>query len=791
MKNKINFISGEIYTLSELFSGERRIIIPDLQRDYCWGDEIHTDEKKELVSGFVTTLIEQFDRFRQQTGKKEELSLGLIYGYEAPENHIQLCDGQQRMTTLYLLLGILNRRSGCNAFRERLISDYEYRQDDKEPYLQYAIRETSLYFLSDLVCHFFIDESDDPNRVSEVGAIRESTWFFHEYRYDPSICSMLKALERIDEKIKDKGTGWCCEFGEFLTTRLTFLYYDMENRRNGEETFVVINTTGEPLSAPQNLKPVVFRENTTYLRSDEQGAFHTLPEDWEEIETWFWLNRQGDNDTADAGFNEFLRWCTMLRADEKTIRPVLASGRYAFPEKEIPFAELYRDWTIVRFLFEEWEHRELLKREWLSPAENPNTPGYRVIGQIDCLVLLPLIAFCRKNQIPGEGVSELSLRNLLRLCKFLQNLTRINNVSKNVNELVYDAIWIAGNCRDLVELTKPERRKEVSPMLLTEEEIRKLTILEQHPNDRKAIEETFWNAQDQDRHLSHKIWSGEILPLIEWVTDSEGQFHLDCFNAYLEKFDAVFVGECNSNIDLVRRALLTRNLKAYPRFFRGTTNYSFGWEWSDWQTLINENKEAFRRFFDDLPETADHDEIEQALQQMIDNFSTTSPWAEFIHRKELLEYCGKKNIQWDDTRGGWLLIKSTHATTFLSVRNMRLYLYLKRPESFGGDHTWQVQECQRNKVIVEYRNFIFQIEFANKKWQFELSAKGSGDNMEAYVEPLQEFGWEYNREKSDFTLTVDDNSSENRFEYPVLEEQLTEAIRKIAARPEQQPSSES
>ena len=38
MKNKINFITGETYTLAELFSEDRRVVIPDLQRDYCWGD---------------------------------------------------------------------------------------------------------------------------------------------------------------------------------------------------------------------------------------------------------------------------------------------------------------------------------------------------------------------------------------------------------------------------------------------------------------------------------------------------------------------------------------------------------------------------------------------------------------------------------------------------------------------------------------------------------------------------------------------------------------------------------
>ena len=57
-KNKINFITGETYTLAELFSGNRRIVIPDLQRDYCWGDETNikaTGEVGDLVFDFVNT----------------------------------------------------------------------------------------------------------------------------------------------------------------------------------------------------------------------------------------------------------------------------------------------------------------------------------------------------------------------------------------------------------------------------------------------------------------------------------------------------------------------------------------------------------------------------------------------------------------------------------------------------------------------------------------------------------------------------------------------------------------
>ena len=59
MENNIKFVSGETYNLSELFSGNRRIIIPDLQRDYCWGDENNvksTGETGELVSDFIKNI---------------------------------------------------------------------------------------------------------------------------------------------------------------------------------------------------------------------------------------------------------------------------------------------------------------------------------------------------------------------------------------------------------------------------------------------------------------------------------------------------------------------------------------------------------------------------------------------------------------------------------------------------------------------------------------------------------------------------------------------------------------
>jgi uncharacterized protein with ParB-like and HNH nuclease domain len=90
------------YSLAELLSGERRIVITDFQRDYCWGDNVHGgNADTDIVSGFLDTLIEEFGN------SNSGVLLGKIDVYEEPKNYINLTDGQQRLTTLFLLLGML------------------------------------------------------------------------------------------------------------------------------------------------------------------------------------------------------------------------------------------------------------------------------------------------------------------------------------------------------------------------------------------------------------------------------------------------------------------------------------------------------------------------------------------------------------------------------------------------------------------------------------------------------------------------------------------------------------
>ena len=290
MNRVVSFISGNEYSLSDLFGGDTKVIIPDLQRDYCWGDkavvDVKTKKTRELVTDFVKNIIDLFENESNTI-----LTMGLVYGYEQPHNHIQICDGQQRLTTLFLLMGVINTKAG-GYFDDYIISREE-RNDDFEPHLQYAIRESTLYFLSDLARNVFISHN------TSIQDIKSSNWYFNEYDFDASIQSMISALQRIDDAFKDNEHIDFVDFGKFVLNNLKVLYYDMENRSRGEETYVVINTTGEPLSSTENIKPILLGRSSL---SDLE--IETYSDQWEDREEWFWLNRGKDN-TADNGLNEF------------------------------------------------------------------------------------------------------------------------------------------------------------------------------------------------------------------------------------------------------------------------------------------------------------------------------------------------------------------------------------------------------------------------------------------------------------------------------------------------------
>ena len=59
MKNN-TLVSGSEYSIRDLLNGNYKIVIPDLQRDYCWGLETYNNKygkQGELVTQFLEAII--------------------------------------------------------------------------------------------------------------------------------------------------------------------------------------------------------------------------------------------------------------------------------------------------------------------------------------------------------------------------------------------------------------------------------------------------------------------------------------------------------------------------------------------------------------------------------------------------------------------------------------------------------------------------------------------------------------------------------------------------------------
>jgi len=625
--------NGERYTLEQLFSEDNKIIIPDLQRDYCWPEH----KNGALVDDFITGLAAH--------SNDDCCPLGLIYGYEHPVGHIQLCDGQQRITTLFLLVGLLYRRTRQEYLRRILISDFEM-SDDYEPRLQYAIRESTLYFLSDLTRRFFIE-----NPSLKIDDICRQTWYFHDYDLDPSIRNMIEALRIIDRclgSIADLN-----RLGEFIARKISFLYYDLQSRKNGEETFVIINTTGEPLSVTENLKPHIIHR----LPADEQKAGSSR---WEEMETWFWAHR-GQNDTADNGLLEFFRWLALL------------SGQSDM--KEIAFDSLWSYFVVVRELF---ENPRIFQKEpyidMLAPQEKGN-------AQIGWFRILPVIEY-----VHGFGTDN--ERDILRVKNYFGHLSLTPNIGRDIQNLLPKAIELVKKMvqtgqRDIAAYVVSDTA--IASALRSGEEVRKFELYLES-DDREACEDRFWQAEE------HWIWQGQIMPLLQWSMAGSG-FSLSRFDKQNAIFNELFSYE---DLDETRRALLAWEVEGYPRIFNGYTNYSFCMEGSDWKTLIMDNVEKFGAFLERLSDATD---IRTEQQRIIDEYSGQSEWIDFIKIPELLQFCEKKNIQrWGESRD-LILIYKERAISYVYAEVYKLYLGL--PNRFGL-RCWGASLYKQDDEIIRF-----------------------------------------------------------------------------------------
>lgn len=166
-----------------------KVIIPIIQRDYAQGRL----GKETLRQKFLQELKDALDNSHGQA-----LTLDFVYGVENSKESIYPLDGQQRLTTLWLLHWYF-------AYKTGRIKDNNIKQTLKR--FTYETRVSSREFCEQL-CEFTpLDEHEpkpDEDNLQLLDLIQRQTWFYNAWKQDPTIQSMLRML--CGTKINDKKT---------------------------------------------------------------------------------------------------------------------------------------------------------------------------------------------------------------------------------------------------------------------------------------------------------------------------------------------------------------------------------------------------------------------------------------------------------------------------------------------------------------------------------------------------------------------------------------------------------
>lgn len=240
---------GDRTSFFKLFSeNDFRVVIPMIQREYAQG----RDTAKEVRTDFLKAL---YDYLNEGTPERD---LDFIYGNIKGKDFIPL-DGQQRLTTLFLLHWYLSRITEDTSLRERFDSallDKERRHSR----FTYETRSSSKEFCDALM----LNEIDFINLLpaSEVmptgkksiqKTIQDKNWFHLSWKKDPTIRAMLTMLDAIHEQFNG-----CQEFlAKLLDTNrpvVTFLFMHLDRYNLSDELYIKMNSRGKPLTDFENFK---------------------------------------------------------------------------------------------------------------------------------------------------------------------------------------------------------------------------------------------------------------------------------------------------------------------------------------------------------------------------------------------------------------------------------------------------------------------------------------------------------------------------------------------------------
>lgn len=549
----------------------KRIEIPKIQRDYAYG---RTDEKNTRKrENFLDSLLRAVEG--------SPVTLDFIYG-DIKEHVLTPLDGQQRLTTLYLLYWYASKKDS--------IADANFLKC-----FSYETRPSARKFCEAITTKDFELESDKP--ISEI--IKDKNWFPLEWQHDATISSMLVMLDAIRNKFA------CVENLYEKLENISFYFLPIEDLGMTDELYIKMNSRGKPLTQFEHFKAEFEKQ---LKLADEKLAKRIglkIDREWTDL-LWQYRNiglGDGSDNTTD---DEFLRYfifvcniiCYKNGGSPKTSNEFELIKDYFVIQCDGDKERVIKNAEILEDFFDCWLNDNKKSIQIQGFFESFASKEHSA-GRIKTNYNVNFLEDCLKNyaDIIGKNRRKFTLNQIILLYAFVIYRQNLSNISEDnfrrrlriLNNLILNSSFQISDSEDRQGGNRmPAILRQVDSIIL-EGKIADNEIVGINFNPSQLEEEKLkmaWTDSNPDK--AEILFALEDHELLYGQISIVGLEHPELF----ERFDSLF--KCNW--DLVDCALFT--IGDYKQKERNGWRYQLGSSMNDgfaWKTLFHnsENLDGF------------------------------------------------------------------------------------------------------------------------------------------------------------------------------------------------------
>lgn len=288
---------SEQLTFYKLFAEKHyKIEIPIIQRDYAQGRKSASEVRNVFLEALYSYLAEGTP-FRD---------LDFIYGDIDSDNNFIPLDGQQRLTTLFLLHWYLATKEGKKDELSEVLTNGGFSR------FTYKTRQSAADFCNALlkytVSFDLLLPADDEKENTLSKTITDSSWYFLPWDNDPTVQSMLCMLDSIHMKFKDTNGFYDLLINE-QSPIITFQFLPLQDYGLTDDLYIKMNSRGKPLTNFENFKAKFeqhlgqYNGKLNYQPNLQEYFSHRIDTRWADL---FWTYRDINENVFDKQIMNFI-----------------------------------------------------------------------------------------------------------------------------------------------------------------------------------------------------------------------------------------------------------------------------------------------------------------------------------------------------------------------------------------------------------------------------------------------------------------------------------------------------